>query len=430
MSPPEAPEHRTSTATSIGGRVPLRFPRLPLLAWVALATFALAFVAAAISSPGRYVADARFEIYWGTGRYLRSQLSLWDGVRNLGRPNPYFSPVIGAFVGGLRLIGMSPAWAERVLHASMISLGATGAAAVVAQHRPKERTAIVLAALVFGFNPVVAEFLVPSGIFFHYALAPWLVWCVRGALVPNHLETDPSPWRWPARTALIVFAMGAVNSASLIYAFLPAAVVAAAMVMIEPTGAAERRAQLGALWAFMWRAALASAACASAALIVLAVNGPVVGANLSVTELPETVSAHSSWAESLRGLGYWLTYFGGGGTTQPHPSPYVLYPLAAGLSLLVPIVSVVVLVRTRWRGAKTYGWMLLIALVAMVGLYPTEGQYPLSQALSWLYEQVPTSRLLRNGYKAGAGWALASAVLVAIGISDVGTAWARRRTEG
>ena len=430
MSPPEAPEHRTSTATSIGGRVPLRFPRLPLLAWVALATFALAFVAAAISSPGRYVADARFEIYWGTGRYLRSQLSLWDGVRNLGRPNPYFSPVIGAFVGGLRLIGMSPAWAERVLHASMISLGATGAAAVVAQHRPKDRTAIVLAALVFGFNPVVAEFLVPSGIFFHYALAPWLVWCVRGALVSDPLETDPSPWRWPARTALIVFAMGAVNSASLIYAFLPAAVVAAAMVMIEPTGAAERRAQLGALWAFMWRAALASAACASAALIVLAVNGPVVGANLSVTELPETVSAHSSWAESLRGLGYWLTYFGGGGTTQPHPSPYVLYPLAAGLSLLVPIVSVVVLVRTRWRGAKTYGWMLLIALVAMVGLYPTEGQYPLSQALSWLYEQVPTSRLLRNGYKAGAGWALASAVLVAIGISDVGTAWARRRTEG
>ena len=75
-------------------------------------------------------------------------------------------------------------------------------------------------------------------------------------------------------------------------------------------------------------------------------------------------------------------------TTQPHPSPYVLYPLAAGLSLLVPIVSVVVLVRTRWRGAKTYGWMLLIALVAMVGLYPTDGQYPLSQALSWLYEQV------------------------------------------
>ena len=114
MSPPEAHEHRTPTATSIGGRVPLRFPRLPLLAWVALATFALAFVAAAISSPGRYVADARFEIYWGTGRYLRSQLSLWDGVRNLGRPNPYFSPVIGAFVGGLRLIGMSPKVRQRI----------------------------------------------------------------------------------------------------------------------------------------------------------------------------------------------------------------------------------------------------------------------------------------------------------------------------
>ena len=65
MSPPEAPEHRTSTATSIGGRVPLRFPRLPLLAWVALATFALAFVAAAISSPRRYGADPPFGIFAG-----------------------------------------------------------------------------------------------------------------------------------------------------------------------------------------------------------------------------------------------------------------------------------------------------------------------------------------------------------------------------
>jgi hypothetical protein len=50
---------------------------MPLLAWVALGTFVLALAAAAASSTGRYVADARFEIYWGTGRYLRSQLSLW-----------------------------------------------------------------------------------------------------------------------------------------------------------------------------------------------------------------------------------------------------------------------------------------------------------------------------------------------------------------
>lgn len=166
---------------------------MPLLAWVALGTFVLALAAAAASSTGRYVADARFEIYWGTGRYLRSQLSLWDGVRNLGRPNPYFSPVVGVFVGALRLIGLSPAWAERVLHAAMISLGATGAAAVMAQRRPKDRTAVVLTALVFGFNPIVAEFLVPSGIFFHYALAPWLVWCVQGAVAA---PGRTAPWKW------------------------------------------------------------------------------------------------------------------------------------------------------------------------------------------------------------------------------------------
>ncbi|MCB1028932.1 MAG: DUF3367 domain-containing protein, partial [Microthrixaceae bacterium] len=162
-------------------------------------------------------------------------------------------------------------------------------------------------------------------------------------------------------------------------------------------------------------------------LVVLAVNGPVVQANLSVTELPETVSAHSSWAESIRGLGYWLTYFGGGGTTQPHPSPYVLNPLAAALSLLIPLAGLITLVRTRWRAARTYGWMLALALVAMVGLYPTDGGYPLAQALSWIYENAPSSRFLRNGYKAGAGWALALAVLVGVGVSELGSIRNRRR---
>lgn len=396
---------------------------VPLLVWIAVGTFALAFIAAAASSPGRYVADARFEIYWGTGRYLRSQLSLWDGVRNLGRPNPYFSPVIGGFVGILRFVGMSPAWAERVLHAAMISLGATGAAAVMAQHRPKDRLAIVLAALVFGFNPVVAEFLVPSGIFFHYAVAPWLVWCLRGGLTA---PPGTSPWRWPARTALAIFAMGAINSASLLYAVAPAVVVAGGMMFSEARGTTHLRARLSQLWAYGWRAAAASLATSAAALVVLAVNGPVVQANLSVTELPETVSAHSSWAESLRGMGYWLTYFGGGGTTQPHPSPFALNPWAAALTLLIPTIAIITLIRTRWRGARTYGWMLALALVAMVGLYPTDGGYPLSQALSWLYENIPSSRFLRNGYKAGAGWALALAVLAAVGVSDAGSRFVAR----
>ena len=397
---------------------------MPLLAWVALGTFVLALAAAAASSTGRYVADARFEIYWGTGRYLRSQLSLWDGVRNLGRPNPYFSPVVGVFVGALRLIGLSPAWAERVLHAAMISLGATGAAAVMAQRRPKDRTAVVLTALVFGFNPIVAEFLVPSGIFFHYALAPWLVWCVQGAVAA---PGRTAPWKWPARTALVIFAMGAINSASLLYAFGPAVVVAAGLVLVEARGRPDRHARLRSLWGYAWRAAVLGLASAAAALVVLAVNGPVVQANLSVTELPQTVSAHSSWAESLRGLGYWLTYFGGGGTTRPHPSPFVINQFAAALSLLLPLVALITLVRTKWRPARTFGWLLVLAMVAMVGLYPVDGDYPVGKAMSWLFDNVATTRSLRNGYKAGAGWALAIAVLVGIGVSDAGSSWLRRR---
>lgn len=175
------------------------------------------------------------------------------------------------------------------------------------------------------------------------------------------------------------------------------------------------------------RAAVLGLASAAAALVVLAVNGPVVQANLSVTELPQTVSAHSSWAESLRGLGYWLTYFGGGGTTRPHPSPFVINQFAAALSLLLPLVALITLVRTKWRPARTFGWLLVLAMVAMVGLYPVDGDYPVGKAMSWLFDNVATTRSLRNGYKAGAGWALAIAVLVGIGVSDAGSSWLRRR---
>jgi hypothetical protein len=57
---------------------------------IGLTSFVLALGALGTTLPGRYVADARFELYWGTSKYLGRHLSLWDSVRNLGRPVALF----------------------------------------------------------------------------------------------------------------------------------------------------------------------------------------------------------------------------------------------------------------------------------------------------------------------------------------------------
>ena len=63
------------------------------------------------------------------------------------------------------------------------------------------------------------------------------------------------------------------------------------------------------LWRWAWRSGLLSALTCSAAIVVLWFSGPEVSANLRTTELPEAVARTSSWFESWRGLGFWLTYF-------------------------------------------------------------------------------------------------------------------------
>jgi hypothetical protein len=87
--------------------------------------------------------------------------------------------------------------------------------------------------------------------------------------------------------------------------------------------------------------------CASAAIVSVSANLPVLDANLDTTELPRTVASFSSWGESLRGMGSWLSYFLGGGATASNPSPFINNQLAVAASWIVPIAAVVSLWRLR-----------------------------------------------------------------------------------
>ena len=374
---------------------------------VALLLAVLAAVATFTNSPGWYIADARFEHYWAPSQFLSRHAHVWDAVRDLGGASPYFSPVVGAFLAGVRGIGASPAVAERALHSAYLLVAGVGMVQVLRLFRSRVGIEHLLAGALFAFNPYSAQFLLPSGLFLHYALAPWLVVAmVRGL-------REPGAWRWPAAFALTVFVVGALNWASLLYAATPLVPVAVYAVWVERTAT--------------WRQALAFAAAAgvlalavgAAALTHGALNADTVAQNLSTTESPATVSRTSSWSESWRGLGFWLTYFGSpAGLLRSEAAAFFSRWDVVLATFLLPLGALVTLWRTRWRPRLLFGGMIVLALVLMVGIHPVDDPSPLGRALDAGYDRFVFLRSLRSGYKAGTGWAIGVSALVAVGVVE------------
>ncbi len=140
--------------------------------------FAFAAVVVAVvvlQRPGMYVYDSRFEHYWAPQRFLVRHLSVWDSVRSLGCPSQYYSPVQAVVLTGLNLVGAPPWLAERLLHAAYLVIGGLGMAALVATLRPRARIARLVGASAYVLTPFTTQFLIPSGLFLHHAVAPWLL---------------------------------------------------------------------------------------------------------------------------------------------------------------------------------------------------------------------------------------------------------------
>lgn len=374
------------------------------------------------SSWGAYVADARFEHSWGADVFLSRHANLWDGVRTLGRPTVYFSPVAGTLMAVFRAVGAPPFAAERLLHATYLTVAGIGMLAVMRMLRPRIRAEHVIAAFIYCFNPYTTQFLLPSGLFLHYALIPWFVLVVVRGI------TSDDRWRWAAGFALLVGTLGAVNSASLLYALMPSMVAAGYYVLVE------RTARFGDLVRFGARVFLLTLGTAAAALVVLAFEAGVVSVNLVTTELPARVNSSSSWSESLRGLGSWLTYFRAGGVAlRPEASAYFTQPAVVAATYALPLVAFLTLWRSRWKQRILFGALAFAALVAMVGVYPVYDPSPLGRAINKANDSVVFFRSLRNGYKAGGGLMMAVSALCAVGIVDAAkfvTARARTRQQG
>ena len=368
------------------------------------------------NTPGAYIADTRFEQYWGSWQYFIRQAWIWDNVRGLGRPIPFYSPVVGFYVSVLQFLNLTPATSERILHGTYLVIAGLGIVQALRLFRPVVRFEHLLAALVYMFSPFAAQFLVPSGLFLHYAIAPWLLTAfvlgVRG----------PERWRWAALFALIVFTVGGLNAPTLAYAALPILPAALYLVFIE------RSTTLRMLLGYVARAAALTLLISSATLVYLRSNLGGFTQNLTTTELPSTVGRHSSWAETSA-RAWQLAHLSPNVHGASHTAGdlvlhqwsgdrgHVCDPGARALDRLAVVVASAPHV---WRHdaalARFSWWGFTLRRISRGSARCST--LPSTTACSFARS--------RDTYKAGAGLGIGVSVLVGVGVAD-GIRWLGRR---
>ena len=395
--------------------------RLRARPWTALYLgLALAALAATHGSQGGvYVGDNRFEQYWNPARRIARSFAAWDGTRGLGRVREDFWPGVTAPIAVLRAVGLSPAAAEHLFHAMLLTAVGIGVVALLRSYRPTFGLEHVVAGLLATFGPYSATFLIPSNLYSSYALSPWLALAVVKGLRAGPGEGgNRERWRWASVFALLVFLAGNTDPPGLLYALVPAVVLGFGTIV---------RAQSARPRAMAWlvRVVPLTAATALVALTKVALASASFSQRLADTERPEVTSLASSFSESWRGLGLWVAYFrDSGGAARPQSGVLIASTPIVVATFAVPVLALAGLAVSRWSARWAFAAAGAVSLVLLTGAYPTEEPTRFGVSLLWVYDNVPLSAAFRSGYKAGAGLAVAVAVLAGVGTADL---WRRSR---
>ncbi len=384
-------------------------PRVAVLAGFA----GLAAVATFTNAPGEVIADARLEHFTEPAQFLARHRDIWDDQRTLGEPTKYFSPVLAAFqalVGGL---GASAWVVQRLTHALLLTLAAAGTWALCRCIFGRRAWAPA-AGLIYAFGPYSSQFLLPSGLYSAYAAAPWL------ALAAWHGTSRHHRWEGAAGFALVVFSVGMLNTPALVLACLPALAVMLLRIGTDSTW----RDGLG--WA--WRTVVLTVAVSLPMVVTLSAASDSIAANLESTETPEVVAATSSASESLRGLGFWLTYFRfGAGSFRSNVDAYFTSPVVVVASFVAVVLAAVAVAVAADRRTGTLAVLAGFATVLMVGLHPVDDPSPIGRLLGEAFDASTIARGFRSTYKAGSSLQLAVALLAAVALA---WGWGRLRRTG
>jgi len=403
-----------SSQPSARGRLARRWARLWQWygdrLWPSIVLLAVLATTATLSnSPGRYIGDNRFEQYFNPARRVAKTLSIWDAGRGLGRVREDFWPGTTIPMAAFRALGASPILTEHLWHALAIVIAGVGMVQVMRLFRPRVGAEHLLAALVVCFGAFSASFLTPfSNLYFQYALGPWFVWVFFRGLHSEH------PWRWAAAFSLLVLAPGNVDTPGLLYNLMPLVSVAVYVVFVE------RSIRVRHLLGFVARAAPLVVLVNAAVLVKIWQGAATYGQRLNDTEAAEISFRASSWTESFRGLGNWISYFRDNGQLlKPQSALYFSNWFVILCTFVPPVIALLVIWLSRWRPRILFGLMALSSLVVLVGAYPLNEPSPLGVQVKGAFTDITFFFAFRNTYKAGAGLAMGVAALFGFGAAAI-----------
>lgn len=369
---------------------------------------------------GTWVADFRFAHNHNPGRWFSHMASVWDTTRGFGTFRSDFWPGPTVFFGVLDLLGVSPAVAQRLFHATLFAVLGVGMVELLRRWDRRIGTLHVAAALYTMFCPFAVAFLLPSGLFLGYAILPWiLVFAIDGM----RSERAGDTWRSAAALTLLTVSVGAVDRGGLVFSTIAVLVVASGLVFVE------RTATIASCWAWAWRTMVLGVPALAASLVGLVLTAEVTAQDLRETELADAVNVASSWPESFRGLGFWLLYLRDqSGWSKPPTLPYSNERWLYLVTFVVPVIALLVLAINRRRERLVFGALTAVGLVLMVGRFPVDDPSPWGIGLGWLYDAVPASQILRNSFKAGALVSIGTGALFGMGAAATHQ-WAQRRSD-
>ena len=369
-----------------------------------------------LQRPGLIFTDSRSDLTADPNLFLSRVFDVWSSTYDLGHVQSgqfvgYLFPMAPFYAAGSSA-GI-PMWIVQRIWLSLILVGgAIGVSRLVAAlWRKDDGVARLLAGLLFAFNPyVVTQINRGTVTLLAYAVLPWLLLAAHRGLL------EPRRWRWPITGgALIAIGGGGVNAAVLIWVLL------APLLLIGYEVAVIGRSRRAA-WSFTWRALLCVAGLSLWWAIPVWLQSKFGADFLSFTEQPSTIWATNSVSESLRLLGYWITYFQiGFGASRPVVPPTTVYlfaPLLVAASFAVPLLAFGSLSRI-WKKPYVPFFVLLAvgsATAMAVGFPPGKALYTL---LIKAYYGLPILQILRTTYKIGPLLALALAFLVGAGVAEM-----------
>ena len=385
-------------------------PPTSKLEWGLLGGLAVAVTAVVIGTRwGVFTPDTRPDLYQNPGRFLASSVQAWVGGANgLGQSNFNAGAApVAVVVWFIRLFGVSPWMAVRIWRLLLLLVAAAGIRkylGVVFGARLSVAGRMV-ATVFWVANPYIVVAGNTTPVLLPYALLPW-------TLIPFVQSTrHPRSWRWPAVFALAFFAQAGLNAGVVSFfslLVLPAHIVYAVWV--------ERRPRAGVFGAL--------AKCGLLTVLVslywLAPSFLATGTGTGIaeaTENPVDVARTSSYGESARLLGHWPLYGRAGSRLfLGGYASYIDNPFVVVCSFLILLAVGATLVWSRGRERLLVVGMIVMALPAMVGLFPPDKPYPAGRFLGKVFEAVPATLAFRTTNKAGAVVVLAYAVALSMGV--------------